>query len=204
MKIADVKYPGMMRLGGIVMSGTTYNPKSGTVKRQAHPDVMVIEYDPTITLADHKHESSRVYWVVVDGEIIKIGGSNAKNGITGTISAYLGGTKDSGRGPGKGNSPRTYSVSKYMLECLKAGQKVEIYFANLPQTTLPVYNSRGQVISTQPVSAAFHDFEKALVDEHKNLEGKYPFLNPQEASEKWLDIKHPITGVSLVEGHAGL
>ena len=204
MKIANVKYPGMKRLGEVVMSTTTYNPKSGTVKRQAHPSVMVIDYDPTITVADHKHESSRVYWVVVDGEIVKIGGSNAKNGITGTISAYLGGTKNSGRGPGKGNSPRTYSVSKYMLECLKAGQKVEIYFANLPQTTLPVYDSRGQIISTQLVGAAFHDFETALVDEHKNLEGKYPFLNPQEASEKWSEMQHPITGVSLIEGHAGL
>lgn len=203
MKIVDVRYPGIKRLGEVVMSTTTYN-KKGTVKRQAHPNVMVIDYDPTITVADRKHNASRVYWIVVDGEIVKIGGSNSKNGIDGTINAYLGGTKDTGRGSGKSNSPRTYSVSKYMLESIKAGQKVEIYFANLPQTTLPVYDSQGQVIRTQPVSAAFHDFETALVDEHKNLEGKYPFLNPQEASEKWLDIKHPITGVNLIEGHAGL
>ena len=203
MKISEVKYPGLQRLGQLKMSETTYT-KHGKTQREAHPDVLVIDYDASITSADRKSTAGRVYWLVVDGEIQKIGGGDGGGGIDGTMWAYLGATKDTGRGPGKGMSPRSYSVANFLKMSVQAGRKVEVYFANLPQSQQPVYDSKGNVVEHTLVNCSFKAFERALVDEYKKETGDYPFLNTQEAKRKWEEMKHPDTGIILVEGHAGL
>ena len=203
MKISEIKYPGLQRLGQLKMSETTYT-KHGKIQREAHPDVMVIDYDASISRQERRSDAGRVYWLVVDDEIQKIGGGDGRGGIDTTMSFYLGATKDSGRGPGRGMSDRSYSVSNFLKMSVKEGQKVEVYFVNLPQSQQPVYNSKGDVVHTEMVNCSFKPFEKALVDEFKRETGDYPFLNAQEAKRKWNEMKHPKTGVILIEGHAGI
>ena len=124
MNISQVNYPGLQRLGQLKMSQTTYT-KKGKIQREAHPDVMVIDYDLSVTRDERRSNAGRVYWLVVDGEIVKIGGGDGNGGIDGTMSAYLGATKDSGRGPGSGMSDRSYSVSNFLKMSVKAGRNVE-------------------------------------------------------------------------------
>ena len=57
---------------------------------------------------DLKKNTARVYFIVVDEEIFKIGGSNCKGGIKGTISPYLSG--NSGR-----PSDRTFGIN-YLIQ----------------------------------------------------------------------------------------
>lgn len=203
MNISQVNYPGLQRLGQLKMSQTTYT-KKGKIQREAHPDVMVIDYDLSVTRDERRSNAGRVYWLVVDGEIVKIGGGDGNGGIDGTMSAYLGATKDSGRGPGSGMSDRSYSVSNFLKMSVKAGRNVEVYFKNLPQSQQPVHDSKGNIIEHTLVNCSFKSFERALVDEYKEETGDYPFLNTQEAKRKWSEMKHPDTGIILIEGHAGI
>lgn len=201
--MSEVKYPGLQRLGQLKMSVTTYT-KHGKTQREAHPDVLVIDYDTAVTTEARKSPTGRVYWLVVDDEIQKIGGGDGGGGISATMGPYLGGTKDTGRGPGNGMSDRSYSVANFLKMSVQSGRKVEVYFVNLPQSQQPVYDSKGNVVEHTLVNCSYKPFERALVDEFKKETGDYPFLNTQEAKRKWNEMKHPDTGTILIEGHAGI
>ena len=205
MNISQVNYPGLQRLGQLKMSQTTYNPKSGTIKRQAHPDVMIIDYDNTIkqdiamfpnARQIRKDPRGRIYILTIDGKIIKIGGSQTKGGIDGTIGAYLGGGKKGKKGAGKGNSKRTYAIWKVLIDAVKAGKQVEIYFKLLPSLEKEIQGLDGTP-ELLIIYDDYHQYENQLVQNFKKITGHFPKLNTQESSTKWEDI------VDISE-HAGM
>lgn len=147
--------------------------------------------DPARSLAELKNEAGRVYFLCVDGIIVKIGGSQCKGGIQGTIGWYL-------NGWAKGNSERTYCVWHYMHQALTQGKSVEFYFisAKIITEVIPTMNS----FVTQQIPIDFHQIEKACVDEYATLTGSHPVLNMQEGAKKWSDAVGP-TGKKLLEGY---
>lgn len=199
MHISEVRYPNLQRLGQLKMSETTYT-KHGKIGRKAHPDVMVIDYDELqkYDLSIRKDPRGRIYILTIDGKIVKIGGSQAKGGILDTIGAYLGGGKDTGRGAGKGNSKRTYAVWKYLIEAVKEGKKVEVFFKLLPtsETLVPIPNLFGEDEEVE-LKYDFHVYEENLVRHFEKITGRFPILNTQEAGIKWEDV------VDISE-HAGM
>jgi hypothetical protein len=125
-----------------------------------------------------KDNSGRVYIIVSDGIIKKIGGSQSKGGIINTISSYKGGLA------GK-PSIRTYGINVLITEEMKAGRKVEIWMIQSPVIQAPV---KGLFSEDTIDVAAFKEMENKCVLDYKNITGDYPEWNFQESGKKWPDF----------------
>jgi len=135
-----------------------------------------------------RNENGRVYFLTVDGEIKKIGGSQCKGGIQSTIASYLAGFS-------KGMSPRTYCGWNYIRQQVQAGKHVEFWFILAPMTTASIPTMNGFI--QQSIAVDYHQIETACVAEYLKVENDYPYLNMQESGRKWID-----TG--LLEGYPGI
>lgn len=158
------------------------------VKSSNHEKKLTFVYDKNITKELRKDNRGRVYALCVNGEIVKIGGSQAKGGIDGTYSAYFGGFAPK-------MSLRTYCVWNFMRQNIEEGKNVEVYCVWADTVTIKVPTMTGSTTQTIPID--FHAIENNFVNEFVKIEGKYPFLNMQESGSKWID-----TGLS--EGYPGM
>ena len=122
-----------------------------------------------------KDNSGRVYIIVSNGIIKKIGGSQSKGGIINTFSSYKGGLS------GK-PSIRTYGINVLISEEMKAGNKVEIYMIVSPVVKAPV---KGLFSEDSIDVAAFKEMENKCVEDYKITTGDYPDWNFQESGRKW-------------------
>lgn len=158
------------------------------VKRADHDKKLQLIPDKNISQQLLKDNRGRVYSIVVDNVIQKIGGSQAKGGIKSTIDAYCGGFA-------YGMSARTYCVWNFIYQAINAGKKVEIYcvWADLIEIDVPTMSGHVK----QLIASDFHAIEKNFVEEYVDIEGSYPELNMQESGRKWED-----TG--LLEGWPGM
>lgn len=170
MNIANIKT--MTRIGKVVNHAT-------------NPQKLAFEYAPSITREQRKDNRGRVYALCVDGEIAKLGGSQAKGGIDGTYSAYFAGFA-------KGMSERTYCVWNFMKQAIADGKTVEVYCVWADTVTIPVPTMYGA--EEQTIAIDFHAIENNFVNEYVRVEGDYPYLNMQESGRRWVD-----TG--LLEGY---
>ena len=131
-----------------------------------------------------KSNAGRVYLLVVDGEIKKIGGSVGKGGIKSTMSFYVSG--NTGR-----PSIRSYGINTLIFESINSGKLVEIYIIQSEQVLAPVKGLFG--ISHDKVSA-FKEMEDKCVKEYVAFTGSYPDWNYQEQAKPWEQY--------IQEGHA--
>jgi len=134
--------------------------------------------DLNITKEQLKDVRGRVYTIVVDGEIKKIGGSQDKGGIQGTIGWYLNGFN-------KGNSERTYCTWNFLHRAITAGKKVEIYALWSPMVSIKIPTMTSSIIKEIPVD--YHSIESAFAKEYYDIEQSHPELNMQESGSKWFD-----------------
>ena len=165
------------------------------VLHSSHALKLALEPDPQMLgNPELRDNSGRVYFITIDGKIVKIGGSQCKGGIQGTISAYLGGFA-------KGMSPRSYCGWNYIRQAIKAGQTVEFYFILAPIITaqIPTMNS----IKTLQIPVDYHSIETDCVQEYLAHEKDYPYLNVQESGRKWRDLTGPL-GESLLAEYSGI
>lgn len=119
---------------------------------------------------------ARVYAISVNGTIVKIGGSNAKGGIKGTISPYLSGN-------GGRPSDRTHGVNMFIEEELVSGKKVELHYITMPNIMANVPTLLG--VEEKEVSTTYKPLEEACLGEYVSLEGTYPPWNFQESGNPW-------------------
>ena len=133
--------------------------------------------DKGISKIDLKKNLARVYFIVVDGEIVKIGGSNCKDGIKGTISPYLSG--NSGR-----PSDRTFGINYLIQKRLREGSEVEFYYQwapNVPARTPLLWGSE-----TLESSLTYKTMEEGCLKQYlSHTGGVYPQWNFQEAGREW-------------------
>ena len=155
---------------GQVVLNTSKNKSNLRVEWEDHP-----------RLTD---DAGRVYLLVVDGEIKKIGGSVSKNGIKSTMSFYVSG--NTGR-----PSIRSFGINTLMYNALKKGSIVEVYMIISEQVTAPVKGLFG--VSHDKVSA-FKEMEDKCVKEYVAFTGSYPDWNYQEQAKPWEQY--------IQEGHA--
>ena len=128
-----------------------------------------------------KDPFGRIYMIVTNGVIKKIGGSQDKGGIESTINAYLRGDI------GKSESMRNYAVCKYFKKELKLGSHIEIYFLPLPIVEVDLPTFSGNKIKKR-VAVDFHSIEKSFVDDFYKSNGFYPYLNIQESNTTWKEL----------------
>ena len=133
--------------------------------------------DDKLSQDNWKKNEARVYFIILNGKIVKIGGSNAKGGICGTISPYCGGN-------GGRPSDRTFGVNWLIEKELRSGNKVELYCQWMPAVRASVPS----LLSTihEQVSFSYKNMEEACVKEYLELNnGTYPMWNFQEANREW-------------------
>lgn len=159
--------------------------RAGEIKLQ--PDTKKLAFIPDSAMSKQQLRDirGRVYAIVVDGVIEKIGGSQDKGGIQGTLGWYL-------NGWAKGNSERTYCTWNFFRKNLEEGKTVEIWCVWAPMVTATIPTMTGSMQKSMPID--FHTIEKAFNDEYFQIEGRHPTLNMQESGERWQD-----TG--LLEGY---
>jgi hypothetical protein len=126
---------------------------------------------------DLKKNTARVYFIVVDEEIFKIGGSNCKGGIKGTISPYLSG--NSGR-----PSDRTFGINYLIQKRLSEGSKVEFYCQWVPNIKINTPLLFGSETLESPLT--YKTMEEGCLKQYlSHTGGEYPIWNFQEAGRAW-------------------
>lgn len=167
------------------ISHITKMVRVGAIKTQPDTKKLALVPDANMTKDQLKDKRGRVYAIVVDNVIEKIGGSQDAGGIQGTIGWYLNGWT-------KGNSERTYCTWNFFTQSILAGKNVEIYAVWAPMVDVEIPTMNGVITKTLPVD--FHTIEKAFNDEYYEIEKNHPTLNMQESGKRWQD-----TG--LLEGY---
>jgi hypothetical protein len=157
----------------------------GEIKTQLGTKKLAFIPDANMSKSQLRDKRGRVYAVVVDDIIEKLGGSQDAGGIQGTIGWYL-------NGWAKGNSERSYCTWNFFTQAINSGKKVEIYSVWAPMVDVEIPTMNGIIAKTLPVD--FHTIEKAFNDEYYEIEKKHPTLNMQESGKRWQD-----TG--LLEGY---
>ncbi len=127
---------------------------------------------------------ARVYLIVVDGEIKKIGGSQADGGIKSTLNIY----KDGGV---KGRpSIRSFGVWYFLYHTILTGAKIESYMIYQPNFETQVKGLFG-FHAIKDASISYKLLEQAcLTDYRNNNNDALPEWNVQEQGKDWSnDIK---------------
>lgn len=122
-----------------------------------------------------KEDTPRVYLIVSDQEIKKIGGSASKGGIKATMSFYENAMQGS---PGR---PR-FIIHRLIEEELKKGKKVELYMITSPKVKAKVAGLFGY---EEVEVASFKEMEDKCKQDYFNKEKKYPEWNFQENGESY-------------------
>lgn len=122
--------------------------------------------------------NGRCYFLVVNGEIYKIGFSDCQGGIKSTIDTYKS-SGNSGR-----PSDRTHGIHILIAEELLRGNKVEVYFAYNPDISveLDLMDGSRKTIS-HSLSGKILETENMLIYIAKM--GRHPVWNLQEAGRPW-------------------
>lgn len=123
-----------------------------------------------------KDNAGRIYLIVSDGEIMKIGKSKSKGGIKSTMSFYQGGMQG-------GPSIRTYGIHILIKEELEKGKKVEIYMIPFKKSKMLVKGLCDE--EEMEITPDILDVEAKCKKDYKDREGQYPPWNFQENGEVW-------------------
>lgn len=127
---------------------------------------------------------ARVYIIVVNGEIKKIGGSQAAGGIKNTLAIYQdGGVK--GR-----PSIRSYGIWYFLYHTILSGKKIEfymIYQENFEKDIKGLFGAR----KVKEAYISYKLIEQCCIEDYLNVEdGKFPEWNVQEQGMDWpLNVK---------------
>ncbi len=123
-----------------------------------------------------KQENGRIYFIVVDNIIKKIGCSECKGGMKTTFAFYKGGL---------GGSPslRTFGIHHLIYDELLANRNVELYGMWNKSIKVQVQGLFGE--EEQEIYPAIRSMEDKCRLEYKQVYGKYPEWNFQENAEQW-------------------
>ena len=127
----------------------------------------------------YKKEVDRIYLIIENGIIKKIGGSGCEGGLIKTITTY----RDSSRS-GK-PSPRTIGVPYLINQSLQKGNKIEIYGILGELVMTQIKGLFG--MNSKLASPNYKYMEKFCLEDYYSIVGTYPDWNFQEKNEKWPD-----------------
>lgn len=128
-----------------------------------------IKYLPNVNNKVLTDNSARIYLIVQDGIIKKIGGSTQQGGIKGTMSFYVGAMTGS---PGV---PR-FVIHLLIEQALMNKSKVELFMITSPKTLAKVSGLFGQ---KKVEIASFKEMEDLCKSDYYSRDGKYPDWNFQ-------------------------
>lgn len=138
--------------------------------RRNHKNKIDIKYLPNLGNKILTDDSARIYLIVQDGVIKKIGGSASKGGIKATMTPHISAMTGS---PGV---PRF--VAHLLIEkALRNKSKVELFIITSPKTLAKVSGLFGY---KKVEIASFKEMENLCKSDYYSREKKYPDWNFQE------------------------
>jgi hypothetical protein len=129
------------------------------------------------TTKTYLEKEGRVYLIVSDEDIKKIGGSTDAGGIAGTLKWY----EDSAL-TGK-PSTRTYGIHILIEEELLKGKKIEFYCILANKIITPIKGLFGE--KEMETTADFKTMENSCKNDYISVEESLPDWNFQEGGKKW-------------------
>jgi hypothetical protein len=138
--------------------------------RQNHRNKIDIKYLPDIDKKTLTDSSARIYLIVQNGIIKKIGGSISKGGIKATMNFYTSAMTGS---PGV---PR-FVIHLLIEKALKKGSRVELFMITSPRTLARINGLFG---SKKVEIASYKEMEDLCKSDYYSREGRYPDWNFQE------------------------
>lgn len=132
-----------------------------------------------------KQNVARVYLIVVDGEIKKIGGSQAVGGMKSTLEIYRDG------GVNGRPSIRSVGVWYFLYHTILSGAKIEFYMIYQENFAKEIKGLFG-LKTVQNAYISYKLIEECCVGDYLAREnGKHPDWNVQEQGKDWpLEIKN--------------
>lgn len=140
------------------------------VLKENHRNKIDIKYLPSLSNKILTDNSARIYLIVQDGSIKKIGGSASKGGIKATMIFYISAMMGS---PGV---PR-FVLHLLIEKALRAESKVELYIITSPRTVAKVSGLFGY---KKVAIASFKEMEDLCKSDYYSREKRYPDWNFQE------------------------
>jgi len=123
-----------------------------------------------------KKENGRIYFILVNDNIVKIGCSECKGGMETTFAFYMGGL---------GGSPslRTFGVHHLINEELEDNNIVELYGMWNESIEVPV---RGiYEVSNEIIYPSIKSMEDKCRNDYKKIFNRFPSWNFQENHQEW-------------------
>lgn len=145
------------------------------ILRQNHKNKIDIRYLPNIDTKILRDNAARIYLIIQNGIIKKIGGSTAKGGIKATMSFYVSAMTGS---PGV---PR-FVIHLLIEEALKNKSKMELFMITSPKTMARINGLFG---CKRVKIASFKEMEDLCKSDYYSRENKYPDWNFQENHEPY-------------------
>lgn len=145
------------------------------VLKKNHRNKIDIKYLPNISKEVLSDETPRVYILVQDEIIKKIGGSTGKGGIKATMNFYVSAMTGS---PG----PSRFVTHLLIAEALKNGSKVELYMITSPKTLATI---NGLFSSKKIKIASSKEMENFCREDYFSKENRYPDWNFKENNEPY-------------------
>lgn len=139
------------------------------------PNKINIEYLPNLGKDILEDDSARIYLIVVDGIIKKIGGSSSKGGIKATMSFYVNAMQGS---PGR---PR-FIIHLLIEKELKKGSIVELYMIRSPKIKARI---PGLFRYKKMKIGSYKEMEDLCKSDYYSKESRYPDWNFQENNEPY-------------------
>tara|TARA_B100001758_G_scaffold181624_1_gene158324 strand:- start:779 stop:1384 length:606 start_codon:yes stop_codon:yes gene_type:complete len=140
-----------------------------------NPNKIKINYLNNISNKVLTDSSGRVYIILSNDEIMKIGGSMSKGGIKATMNFYVSAQQG-------GPSQRSFCIHLLIEREINNGKKVELGLIQNEKTTAEIKGLNSKKIVDV---AAFKESEDLCKEEYKNIYGKYPPWNFQENNEEY-------------------
>ncbi len=145
------------------------------VLKNNHRNKIDIKYLPNLDKKILIDDSARIYLIVQNGIIKKIGGSTSRGGIKATMMFYISAMTGS---PGV---PR-FVIHLLIAEALNQRSKVELYMITSPKTLAKINGLFG---SKEVEIASFKEMEDLCKSDYFSREKKYPDWNFQENNKPY-------------------
>lgn len=159
MKIGDIK--NLVYIGDIINKDSN---SKGKWKLEFKCDKMI-----------YMMENGRIYLIVINDEIYKIGSSACKGGIKTTFSFYENGLSGS-------PSIRTFGIHLLIQEELNKGNSIKIYALFIEPIKVIIYGLTS--VSEKITYPQINEMEELCRQDYKKIYGKYPIWNFQENNEE--------------------
>jgi hypothetical protein len=131
----------------------------------------LIQFVPKITNEAFNKKSEWLYLLMINGNIVKIGGT--RTGIKGRVASYLCGHHIKERGKSGDCSKTNGFIYNTFAFYLELGCKIEMYGYELPKTEI-IIDIFGK--ETKIIAQTYHAYESTFLEDYKKNYKEFPIL----------------------------